>query len=260
MDELQLKERILTNGNLPEHVAIIMDGNGRWACGKSLPRVAGHGEGINSVREVVNAAGEIGIKYLTLYTFSTENWSRPASEVSAIMRLLLRTIRAEVNELNRNNVRLRVIGNLEELPLPARRSMQNAIKLLRNNTGLCLNLALSYSSRREILDAVRKIARKAHDGQIKIKDINEDLVCQHLHTAGMPDPDLLIRTSGEFRISNFLLWQLAYTEIYVSDVLWPDFRRKEFYSAISAYQCRERRFGKVSEQIQYESSALASEQ
>jgi undecaprenyl diphosphate synthase len=249
MEEEILKQEILEHGNLPTHVAIIMDGNGRWARSKNLPRVAGHREGINSVREVVRACGEINIKYLTLYTFSTENWNRPHGEVAALMRLLVNTIRSEVDELKRNNVRLMTIGKLGDLPLPARRGMESAIKLLQNNTGLTLNLALSYSSRQEITEAVNRIVQKALAGQINQNRIDENLFAQHLYTAAIPDPDLLIRTSGELRVSNFLLWQLAYTEIYVTEVLWPEFRRLEFFKAIRAYQKRERRFGLVSDQL-----------
>ncbi len=249
MEEEILKQQILQQGNLPAHVAIIMDGNGRWARSKNLPRVAGHREGINSVREVVRACGEINIKYLTLYTFSTENWNRPHGEVAALMRLLVNTIRSEVDELNRNNVRLMTIGKLRDLPLPARRGMESAIRMLRNNTGLTLNLALSYSSRQEITEAVNQIVQKALAGQIDKGRVDEKLIAQHLYTAAIPDPDLLIRTSGELRVSNFLLWQLAYTEIYVTEVLWPEFRRLEFFKAIRAYQKRERRFGLVSDQL-----------
>lgn len=250
--EEQLKESILSAGNLPVHVAIIMDGNGRWAKQRGLPRVEGHREGINSVREVVRVAGEIGIKYLTLYTFSTENWRRPKREVSALMSLLLETVRAEVEELNRNNVRLMTIGRLDDLPYLPRQGMLQAMRRLQNNTGLTLNLALSYSSRREITDAVRAIVEKAVQGKLGPEDVNEELISAHLYTADIPDPDLLIRTSGELRVSNFLLWQLAYTEIYVTDIFWPDFRRLEFLKAIRCYQQRERRFGKVSEQLQEE--------
>jgi undecaprenyl diphosphate synthase len=249
MEEATIKPQILEAGNLPVHVAIIMDGNGRWANSKNLPRVEGHREGINSVREVVQAAGEVGVKYLTLYTFSTENWSRPRGEVTALMRLLLKTIRSEVEDLKKNNVRLMTIGKLHDLPLPARRGMESAINRLKNNTGLTLNLALSYSSRQEITDAVKKLAHKVAAGQIDKNQIDEKLIAQHLYTSSIPDPDLLIRTSGELRVSNFLLWQLAYTEIYVTDVYWPDFRRLEFFKAIQAYQKRERRFGQVSAQL-----------
>ncbi|MFQ5752240.1 MAG: isoprenyl transferase [bacterium] len=258
MEEEYLKQRILKHGNLPDHIAIIMDGNGRWARKQQLTRVEGHREGINSVREIVKASGELNIKYLTLYTFSTENWNRPRSEDTAHMRLLLRTVRAEVDELNKNNVRLMTIGQLRDLPLPARRGMENAIKMLQNNTGLTLNLALSYSSRKEITDAMKAIARKVQQGQIQPDEIDESKVNEHLYTAAIPDPDLLIRTSGELRVSNFLLWQLAYTEIYVTDVYWPNFRRLEFFKAIVAYQNRERRFGLVSDQLQRRQSLAES--
>jgi undecaprenyl diphosphate synthase len=226
-----------------------MDGNGRWARKQSLPRVAGHKEGINSVREVVEACGDLGVNYLTLYTFSKENWHRPKREVAALMRLLLRTIRSEVNELDKNNVRLGVIGHLNDLPMPARKGMQGAIARLKTNTGLYLNLALSYSSRREITDCVRKLCERVALGELQPDDICEEAISRQLYTCNIPDPDLLVRTSGELRISNFLLWQLAYTEIYVTDTLWPDFRKQELYNAILAFQARERRFGKVSEQL-----------
>jgi undecaprenyl diphosphate synthase len=226
-----------------------MDGNGRWAKKRALSRVVGHREGINSVREIVRACGELGIGYLTLYTFSKENWNRPKGEVSALMTLLLKTIRAEVTELQRNNVRLMTSGRLEDLPLLARQGMEHGKRLLRHNNGLTLNLALSYSSRQEMVDAMRRIAIEVKAGRLQPEDIDEFTISSHLYTAAIPDPDLLIRTSGELRLSNFLLWQLAYTEIYVTEVLWPDFRRNEFYHALLAYQQRERRFGKVSEQL-----------
>jgi len=249
VDEKYLEQLIRANGTIPQHIAIIMDGNGRWAKQRSLERVDGHREGINSVREVVRACGELGVKYLTLYTFSTENWNRPKGEVSALMALLLKTIREEVAELKRNNVRLMTIGRLKDLPLLARMGMEQAIEMLQDNTGLTLILALSYSSRRELLDAVRRIAMKVKTGELKEEDIDEDTVSFHLYTAAVPDPDLLVRTSGELRLSNFLLWQLAYTEIYVTNVLWPDFRCAALYEAVLAFQKRERRFGRVSEQI-----------
>lgn len=249
MDEKALEQIIRANGKIPQHIAIIMDGNGRWAKQRSRDRVDGHREGINSVREVVRACGELGVKYLTLYTFSTENWNRPKGEVSALMALLLKTIREEVDDLQRNNVRLMTIGRLKDLPMLARLGMEQAIELLRHNTGLTLVLALSYSSRREIADAMRAIARKIKTGELAEEDINEALISSHLDTAAIPDPDLLVRTSGELRVSNFLLWQLAYTEIYVTNVLWPDFRRTALYEAVLAFQKRERRFGMVSEQI-----------
>jgi undecaprenyl diphosphate synthase len=239
----------IKRGPLPEHVAVIMDGNGRWAKQRHRPRVDGHREGINSVREIVRAAGELNLRYLTLYTFSTENWRRPKSEVAALMSLLITTIRAEVEELNRSNVRLTTIGRLEDLPYLARQGIEHAKRVLRDNTGLTLNLALSYSSRQEITDAVRRIASEVEDGRLQPGAIDEEIISSRLYTSEIPDPDLLIRTSGERRLSNFLLWQLAYTEIYVTGVLWPDFRRKEFYDALRDYQKRERRFGKVSEQL-----------
>ncbi|MDZ7379187.1 MAG: isoprenyl transferase [candidate division KSB1 bacterium] len=245
----EIRERIKRRGGLPRHVAIIMDGNGRWAIQRGLPRVAGHQEGINSVRAVVEGCGELGIQVLTLYTFSTENWRRPRSEVSALMRLLLKTIRTEVDELDRNNVRLMTIGHLEDLPPAARRGVTNTVQRLSKNTGLTVNLALSYGGRVEIVDAVRAMVAAALRGELKPEEINEQTVSRFLYTRDIPDPDLLIRTSGELRISNFLLWQLAYTEIYVTDVLWPDFRKREFFAAIEAYQRRERRFGRVSEQL-----------
>ncbi|MDZ7269182.1 MAG: isoprenyl transferase [candidate division KSB1 bacterium] len=239
----------LKRGPLPEHVAIIMDGNGRWAKLRNRPRVYGHREGINSVREIVRASGELGIRYLTLYTFSTENWRRPKSEVAALMSLLVKTIREEIEELNRNNVRLMTIGHLHDLPYVARAGMEHAMRALSKNTGLTLNLALSYSSRQELTDAMRRIAAEVKAGRLNPSAIDDALIQSFLYTSELPDPDLLIRTSGELRVSNFLLWQLAYTEIYVTEVLWPDFRRREFYEALLSYQRRERRFGRVSEQI-----------
>ncbi|NOZ04303.1 MAG: isoprenyl transferase [FCB group bacterium] len=250
MTESDLRKTVTTRGDLPAHIAIIMDGNGRWAKQRSLSRVAGHREGINSVREITRVCGEIGIDHLTLYTFSTENWARPRVEVSALMRLLLRTIRSEVRDLNKNNVRLTTIGNIEDLPADARKGIEEGIELTKNNTGLNLNLALSYGSRQEILQAVRKITKLTQSGELAPDEITEATITAHLFTASMPDPDLLIRTGGEYRVSNFLLWQIAYTEIYVTPTFWPDFREKELLEAISDYQTRERRFGKVSEQLQ----------
>ena len=237
------RKEILERGNIPRHIAIIMDGNGRWAKQRILPRVAGHHEGINSVREIVRISGEIGVEVLTLYTFSTENWKRPVNEVSALMSLLLNTIRKEVKDLDKNNVRLTTIGALEDLPEKPRQAMLEAMEELKNNAGLNLNLALSYSGRKEILHAVNKLIAE------KAEQVDEDKFGSALYTAGLPDPDLLIRTSGENRISNFLLWQLAYTEIFVSPVFWPAFREEQFYDAIYDFQGRERRFGQVSEQL-----------
>lgn len=242
-DLKEYQAQIIRRGNVPAHIAIIMDGNGRWAKKRGFPRVAGHREGINSVREIVRICGEIKVKHLTLYTFSTENWRRPKAEVSALMTLLLRTIRKEVADLNKNNVRLSTIGNLDDFPQDAANAMREAMDALKNNTGLHLCLALSYSGRRDILHAVNQLLEEGR------RPIDEAAFASALYTAGLPDPDLLIRTSGEMRLSNFLLWQLAYTEIHVSEVLWPDFREAELYDAIANYQNRERRFGQVSEQL-----------
>lgn len=248
-NEAVLKQRILENGNIPVHVAIIMDGNGRWAKARNLSRIKGHEEGINSVRAIVEACGELGVEILTLYTFSKENWRRPRAEISALWRLLIQTIGREVPELKRNNVRLNVIGVKEDLPGIVSEGVDYAINQLKDNTGLIVNLALSYSSRFEITQAVQKIARKVANRELQPLEIDEQVISDHLYTANFPDPDLVIRTSGEQRISNFLLWQIAYAEIYISNVLWPDFRKKEFYQTILAFQQRERRYGMVSEQV-----------
>ena len=245
----EIREELKRGGNIPRHIAIIMDGNGRWAKQRGLPRVAGHREGVKAVRDVVEGCGELGVEVLTLYTFSTENWRRPKEEVTALMNLLLRTLQKELDELVRNNVRLMAIGNIENLPQNARETFLKGIEVTKSNTGLVLNLALSYGGREEIIHAVRTIASKILKSDLKPDEIDADVIGRHLYTSELPDPDLMIRTSGEFRISNFLLWQLAYTEIYITDVLWPDFRRKDLYRAIKDYQNRERRFGKVSEQL-----------
>ncbi len=250
-EENDLKQAILKQGNIPVHVAIIMDGNGRWAKARNLSRIKGHEEGINSVRSVVEACGDLGIEILTLFTFSKENWRRPKAEIAGLWRILVRTIRQEVPALKKNNVRLRVIGVTEDLPLLVQEAIGYAINQLKNNTGLILNLALNYSSRDEMTQAVQKIARIVSQGEIHPEEINEQLISDHLFTADLPDPDLLIRTSGEQRISNFLLWQIAYAELYISNILWPDFRKKEFYKTILAYQQRERRYGMVSEQVHF---------
>jgi undecaprenyl diphosphate synthase len=237
----QLQRRLKESGEIPKHIAIIMDGNGRWAKRRGLPRLAGHREGIRSVRDLVSACGELGVKVLTLYTFSRENWRRPQREVAALMGLLLRTIEREVDDLVAKNVQLRAIGRLEDLPQVSREAFQRAMQRTAANTGLVLNLAISYGGRQEILDAIAAYAKHP------ILPLTEQAFESYLYTAGLPDPDLLIRTSGELRISNFLLWQLAYTELYVTDVLWPDFRRRELYSAIESYQKRERRYGRLKE-------------
>jgi len=242
------KNKILSAKNIPEHIAIIMDGNGRWAADKKLPRIAGHKEGINSVREVTEVCAELGVNFLTLFTFSMENWSRPKIEVSALMNLLVDTIRYEIKELMKNNVRLHVIGRLKELPAKPRVEMINGIEKTKNNTGLNLVLALNYSGRSEILDAIIKMNNDIKN-KIIPPDINEKIFSNYLYTKNIPDPDLVIRTSGESRISNFLLWQMAYSEIIISQTHWPAFRSNELYNSILDYQSRERRFGKTPNQI-----------
>ncbi|MBR1808494.1 MAG: isoprenyl transferase [Paludibacteraceae bacterium] len=239
----------IDNNRVPRHIAIIMDGNGRWAKKKGLNRIFGHQAGVNTVRKITEACVEFGVKYLTLYAFSTENWNRPKEEVDALMTLLVDSIEKETPDLMKNNVRLLAIGDLARLPQKAEEKFRNCMKLTSANTGVNLVLALSYSSRWEITDAVRQIARLLSNGTIDINDVNEDLISQHLTTNHIPDPDLLIRTSGELRISNFLLWQLAYSELYFTDVYWPDFDKEELRKAIISYQQRERRYGKTSEQI-----------
>jgi undecaprenyl diphosphate synthase len=245
---MDLKGSINTK-NIPQHVAIIMDGNGRWAKQHGEDRIFGHHEGVNSVREIVEACGEIGVKYLTLYAFSTENWNRPKEEVDGLMELLVATISMETPNLHKKGVKLEVIGDIESLPVSCQKELQESIDLTSKNNTVTLILALSYSSQWEITDAVKKIAAQVQNGSLKINDIDARLIDQHLNTKNFPDPELMIRTSGEHRISNFLLWQLAYAEFYFTDVLWPDFRKNEFFEAIIAYQNRERRFGKTSEQI-----------
>lgn len=242
------KERI-DRSNLPTHVAIIMDGNGRWAQERGYNRIYGHQHGVDSVREATEAAAELGIKYLTLYAFSTENWNRPSEEVEALMELLVDTIEKETPTLNKNNVRLLAIGDLARLPRMTKEKFERCMEETSGNTGLNLVLAISYSSRWEITAAVRQIAAEVLSGSLSPEQINEQVVAEHLNTKDIPDPDLLIRTSGEQRISNFLLWQMAYSELFFTDVNWPDFRKEQFYNAIYSYQHRERRYGKTSEQI-----------
>jgi len=249
VEDQRLQEKLKNRGNLPRHIAIIMDGNGRWAKKRGLPRVAGHSEGVKSVRDVVEACAQLGIEYLTLYAFSTENWRRPKEEVSTLMKLLLKTLKRETDELHKNNIRLRMIGDFESLPEKVQKQLKEAIKKTEKNTRLNLVLALSYSGRWDILQATKKIANDVASRRIKRSLINEETFKNYLSTAEFPEPDLLIRTSGEMRVSNFLLWEIAYTEIYVTNTLWPDFRRKELYEAIEDYQRRERKFGLVSEQI-----------
>ncbi len=226
-----------------------MDGNGRWAKSNNLPRIAGHREGVESVREIVKSCARIGVKYLTLYTFSTENWKRPKTEVTTLMRLLVKVLRREIQELHNNDVRLQAIGDIPALPKDVQKELADAIDKTRNNKTLTLVLALSYSGRWEIVDAVRSIARDLKEGKISEEEIKIDTFSKYLNTKNIPDPDLLIRTSGEMRISNFLLWQLAYSEMYITPVFWPQFREKDLLEAIADYGKRERRFGKVSEQL-----------
>lgn len=229
----------IDKSRLPAHVAIIMDGNGRWAKKRHLPRLWGHRNGTKSVREIVETAGELGIKALTLYAFSTENWSRPKPEIAGLMRLLKGTLRGEEAHLNKNNVRLETIGDISKLPAEVQEQISKTKKALSTNTGLCLVLALNYGGRQDIIQACNKLIHQKHS------TITEEMISAHLYTAGMPDPDLMIRTSGENRVSNFLLWQIAYAEMHITPVLWPDFRRQHFYEAIIDYQARDRRFGGV---------------
>jgi undecaprenyl diphosphate synthase len=239
------KKKILNKGTLPAHIAIIMDGNGRWAKKRGLPRTAGHKAGVKAVKRIVRAAGDLEISVLTLFTFSRENWKRPKYEVSAIMKLLYETTKREINELDENNVKLITTGRVEELPPEEREILEKAKERTKGNTGLILNLALNYGGRTEILDAVKKFAQEVKEEKVDLSDLDEKIFSSYLYTKDLPDPDLLIRTSGEMRISNFLLWQTSYTELYITDVLWPNFSAKDFYEAIWDYQNRERRFGRV---------------
>jgi undecaprenyl diphosphate synthase len=239
----------LDKNRIPNHVANIMDGNGRWAEKQGKSRVFCHESGVESVRDVVEGAGEVGIDYLTLYAFSTENWDRPKEEVDALMALLVHAIEMETESLMKNNVRLSTIGNIEAMPDKVKEKLEGCIRLLDSNTGLNLVLALSYSSRWEILNAVKKLAQDTLDKKIKPEIINNELFESYLNTAEIPDPELLIRTSGEFRISNFLMWQIAYSELYFTEKLWPDFRKEDLWEAVFDFQNRERRFGKTSEQL-----------
>jgi undecaprenyl diphosphate synthase len=248
IDNMGYKEYIQSD-RIPRHVAIIMDGNGRWAKRQGLARMFGHRQGVETVHRITEAAAELGIEYLTLYTFSTENWNRPKEEVDALMSLLVDTIAKETPTLMKNNVRLQTIGDLGRLPQITYDKFMACIQETIANTGLTLVIALSYSARWEMICATQKIAQAVRDGLLLIEDVNEEVLSSYLTTAQMPDPDLLIRTSGELRISNFLLWQLAYSELYFTDCLWPEFSDEEFYHAIVDYQHRERRFGKTSEQI-----------
>lgn len=246
--QMSLREKINLN-NLPSHIAIIMDGNGRWAQEKGEDRLYGHLHGVESVRNIVEGAAELGVKYLTLYAFSTENWDRPEYEVTGLMELLVDTIKKEVPTLNKNNIKLHVIGDIEMLPENARHELAEALAETSTNTGLNLIMALSYSSRWELVNAVKNIAAEVQQGSIAPEDITQQTLQQHLSTSQFPDPELMIRTSGEYRISNFLLYQLAYAELYFTNTRWPDFRKENLYEAILDFQHRERRFGKTGEQV-----------
>ena len=240
MTEIQIDQH-----QIPEHIAIIMDGNGRWARAKTLPRIAGHKQGVKVVRNITEICGELGVKYLTLYTFSEENWNRPQMEVSALMKLLVSSLKREVRDLDKNNVRFTVIGDVSKMDKFVQNELNEAIELTQNNDGLNLNLALSYGGRQEIITAFKRLYSQINSSD----EITEALFESHLYTSNIPDPDLLIRTGGEMRVSNFLLWQIAYTEFHITNTFWPAFGRKELLMAISDYQQRERRFGKISEQI-----------
>ena len=243
-----LKDQLIKD-KLPKHVAVIMDGNGRWAQKKGNSRIFGHQHGVTAVREITEAAAELGIGYLTLYAFSTENWRRPQREVNALMSLLVSTISSETKTLLKNNVKLNTIGCKESLPKKVLKKLEDSEQATSGNTGLILTLALSYSSRWEIVEATKSIAEEIQKGNLKIKEITDEVFDKYLTTHNLPDPELMIRTSGELRISNFLLWQIAYSELFFSDVLWPDYRKEDFYEALLDYQKRERRFGKTSQQI-----------
>lgn len=236
--------------HIPKHISIIMDGNGRWAKNLGLPRVAGHHKGVETVREIVETCSILNVEYLTIYTFSTENWKRPIDEVNTLMRLIVKSLHTETNELHKNNVKLTAIGDLESLPAIVREELISAFEKTKNNTGLNLNLALSYSGRWEITEAVKKIVSECQEHNLIVKDITSETISTFLQTNKMPDPELLIRSGGEYRISNFLLWQSAYSEIYVTKTLWPDFGYKDLLEAIADYNKRERRFGMVSEQLE----------
>lgn len=242
----------LDNNNIPQHIAIIMDGNGRWATERGKPRSYGHQAGVETVRRITSECTRLGVKYLTLYTFSTENWNRPETEIAALMGLVLSSLEDEI--FMKNNVRFKVIGDIKRLPVEVQRKLQETIDHTANNTAMTMVVALSYSARWEITKAMKDIAQKALDGQLSVDDITEDTVSQSLTTASIPDPDLLIRTGGELRISNYLLWQIAYSELYFCDTFWPDFNEADLHKAIADYQHRQRRFGKTGKQVEAEES------
>jgi len=244
-----LKAQIAKN-NIPNHIAIIMDGNGRWAKQKGRPRIFGHKNGVTSVRQVIEGCAEIGVNYLTLYTFSTENWNRPKLEVKTLIALLVSSLKKELKTLQKNNIKLNTIGNIQNLPKKAQIELSEVIEKTKNNSTLTLTLALSYGSREEIVNVIKNISKKVVNNQLNLEEIDEKIINNHLYTFSLPDVDFMIRTSGEKRISNFLLWQIAYAELYFTDTLWPDFRKDNLFNAILEYQSRERRFGKTSEQIE----------
>ena len=244
-----LKAQIAKN-NRPNHIAVIMDGNGRWAKQKGRPRVFGHKNGVTSVRQVIEGCAEIGVNYLTLYAFSTENWNRPKLEVKTLMALLVSSLKKELKTLQKNNIKLNTIGNLQNLPKKAQIEISEVIEKTKNNSSLTLTLALSYGSREEIVNVIKNISKKVVNNQLNVEEIDEKIINNHLYTFSLPDVDFMIRTSGEKRISNFLLWQIAYAELYFTDTLWPDFKKENLFKAILEYQSRERRFGKTSEQIE----------
>jgi undecaprenyl diphosphate synthase len=244
-----LKSQI-NKDRVPNHVAIIMDGNGRWAKQQGKPRVFGHKNGVQSVREVIEASAEIGIQFLTLYAFSTENWNRPKLEVKTLMSLLVSSLKKELKTLQKNNIKLNTIGNIEYLPKKAQNELADVIEKTKNNTALTLTLALNYGSREEIVNVIKNISKKVVNKQLSIEEIDEKIINNHLYTFSLPDVDLMIRTSGEKRISNFLLWQIAYAELYFTNTLWPDFKKEDLFNALIDFQQRERRFGKTSEQIE----------
>lgn len=244
----QLQDNLKNAGEIPVHIAIIMDGNGRWAKSKGSIRLHGHKVGVDSVRDITESCAQLGVKYLTLYAFSTENWGRPSAEVRGLMKLLVSSLRKEVENLNKNDIRLTTIGQMDRFPQDCKNELQEAIELTKDNSRLELCLALSYSGRWDITEAVKKIATHVKEGRLDPDLINDQMISDHLSTADVPDPDLIIRTSGEYRISNFLLWQLAYSELYITKTYWPDFRRDELYEAIGSFQQRDRRFGKLSSQ------------
>ena len=244
------KRLLISSDNIPKHVAVIMDGNGRWAKGKGMNRIFGHKNALTAVRETIEAAAELGTEAITLYAFSTENWNRPKIEVNALMSLLISSLNKESVTFKENDVRVNAIGNIKSLPDSAQKTLKQVIKETQNNKKIVLTLALSYGAREEIINTIKNISKKVVNNQLQIEEINEKVINNHLYTFNLPDVDLMIRTSGEQRISNFLLWQMAYAELYFTDVLWPDFRKSDFFDAIIEYQNRERRFGKTSEQIE----------